>query len=158
MVRRLLVVASVLAAAGIVVVVVDPFAGGGRGNGGVLDNGYPPSLATVTRGSLSSQTEVGGTLGYAAKPDGTLYQVIDQASGTLTALPSTGRVVGCGRVLYRVTDSPVPAVRWRHPRAWRQCSPALGQGGGYTVGAGWRRNPPETVGAVQAAQTRSTEL
>jgi hypothetical protein len=106
-VRLLLVVASVLAAAGLAVVVIDPFAGGGSGNGGVVDNGYPTSLATATRGTLSSQTAISGTLGYAARPDGSPYEVIGQASGTFTELPSTGQVIGCGRVLYRVTDSPV---------------------------------------------------
>jgi hypothetical protein len=102
-----LVALALALAAGIAVVVIDPFAGGGNGNGGVRDNGYPTSLATVTRGSLSSQTEVGGTLGYAAQPDGNPYQVIGQASGTFTSLPSSGQMIGCGRVLYRVTDSPV---------------------------------------------------
>jgi Putative peptidoglycan binding domain len=106
-VARLLVALALVLAAGIAVAIVDPFAAGGSGKSGVLDNGYPTSLATVTRGTLSSQTSVAGTLGYAAQPDGSLYQVVGQASGTFTELPRVGQVVGCGRVLYRVTDSPV---------------------------------------------------
>jgi peptidoglycan hydrolase-like protein with peptidoglycan-binding domain len=96
-----------LAAAGSAVVLTDPFAGGASAKGGVPDNGYPTSLATVTRGSLSSQTSVGGTLGYAAAPDGSAYEVVNQASGTLSWLPSSGQVIACGQVLYRVSNNPV---------------------------------------------------
>ena len=96
------VLGLVLTAAGTVVALADPFAATGSGKGGVLDNGYPTSLTAVTRGSLSSQTSVGGTLGYAGS-----YSVVNQRQGTFTALPGTGQVVGCGGVLYRVTDSPV---------------------------------------------------
>jgi hypothetical protein len=103
----LVVLVLALAAAGIAVVITDPFAGGRGGQRGVLDNSYPTSLATVTRGTLSSQTEVSGTLGYAAAPDGSPYEVVNQASGTLSNLPDTGQVIGCGQVLYRVSDNPV---------------------------------------------------
>lgn len=98
----LAVLVLALAAAGTLAALADPFAGAGNGMGGVLDNGYPTSLATVTRGSLSSRTSVGGTLGYAGS-----YSIVNQRQGTFTALPGTGQVVGCGGVLYRVTDSPV---------------------------------------------------
>jgi hypothetical protein len=96
-----------LATAGTAVVLTDPFAGGGNAQGGMLDNGSATSLTTVTRGTLSSQTDVSGTLGYAAQPDGSPYQVVNQASGTFTALPAAGQRVGCGQVLYRVTARPV---------------------------------------------------
>jgi hypothetical protein len=60
------------------------------------------STATVTRRSLSSQTQVAATLG-----DGGSYGVVNQASGTITALPAVGEVVALGQVLYRVSGSPV---------------------------------------------------
>jgi hypothetical protein len=96
-----------LAAAASAVALTDPFAGGGSAKGGVPGNGYPTSLATVTRGSLSSQTSLGGTLGYAGAADGSAYQVINEAGGTLSELPDGGQVIGCGQVLYRVSDNPV---------------------------------------------------
>lgn len=108
--RRLmwaLVAIAVALAAAVATVIADPFAGGGPPQRGVLDNTSGTSLATVTRGSLASKTEVSGTLGYAAAPDGSPYQVINQANGTLSALPPTGAAIGCGQVLYRVSDSPV---------------------------------------------------
>jgi peptidoglycan hydrolase-like protein with peptidoglycan-binding domain len=103
----LVVLVLALATAATAAVITDPFAGGGNPQGGVLDNGSATALATVTRGSLSSQTEVSGTLGYAAAPDGSAYEVVNQASGTLSKLPGTGQVTGCGQVLYRVSDNPV---------------------------------------------------
>src|SRR5919108_4080969 len=63
--RRLLAAIALLlvAAAAVAVAVTDPFAGGS--GGGVSDNGSATSLATVERRSLSSQTQVDGTLGHA---------------------------------------------------------------------------------------------
>ena len=66
--RRRRVVAAVLAlivAAGVVVVVTDPFSNGGGSPGGVSDNGYATSTASVVRESISQQTQVSATLGYA---------------------------------------------------------------------------------------------
>jgi peptidoglycan hydrolase-like protein with peptidoglycan-binding domain len=55
--------AALLVAAAVAVVVAEPFAGGG--SSGVPDSGTATALATVERRSLSSQTLVDGTLGYA---------------------------------------------------------------------------------------------
>jgi hypothetical protein len=64
--RRLLAVtAALLLVIGVLVAVVDPFAGKASGGGGVVDNGTPTGLVTVMRRSLTSQTQVSGTLGYA---------------------------------------------------------------------------------------------
>ena len=61
--RRLLaVIVLLVAVAGVVLVVTDPFGGGS--SGGVRDNAYPTSLATVRRRSLTSLSLVSGTLGY----------------------------------------------------------------------------------------------
>jgi hypothetical protein len=73
------------------------------------------SLATVTRGPLSSQVNESGTLEYAAWPDGSPYQVVNQASGPYTALPSAGDVTRCGEVLYRVANSPIALLCGRTP-------------------------------------------
>ncbi len=65
-----------------------------------------PASATqpVFRTDLVSQTPVDGTLGYAGS-----YTVLGQGAGTLTWLPSVGRTIGQGQVLYRV-DNGVPVV------------------------------------------------
>jgi hypothetical protein len=82
------------------------------------------ALATVTRRSLSSQTEVNGTLGYSgsytvvipdsggSQPSGTGQgaapgQGAGASAGTFTALPAAGRVVRRGHRLYSVSGSPV---------------------------------------------------
>jgi hypothetical protein len=69
---------------------------------GAADNSDPTGLATVTRGTLSSQVQVNATLGYAGS-----YSVLNQASGTFTSLPSAGKVIRRGQVLYRVSNAPV---------------------------------------------------
>jgi peptidoglycan hydrolase-like protein with peptidoglycan-binding domain len=91
----------------IALVVVDPFASGGGSTSGAIDNTYPTALTTVRRGALTSQTQVSGTLGYGAAPDGSPFSVVGRISGTYTWLPSTGQVVRCGQVLYRVANNPV---------------------------------------------------
>jgi peptidoglycan hydrolase-like protein with peptidoglycan-binding domain len=105
--RLLALLGMVAAAAAIVLVVVDPFASGGASRGGAIDNGYPTGLTAVRRGTLTSQTQVSGTLGYGAAPDGSPFSVVGRISGTYTWLPSTGQVVRCGQVLYRVANNPV---------------------------------------------------
>jgi peptidoglycan hydrolase-like protein with peptidoglycan-binding domain len=101
--RRLLATGAVmLALAAAVLVVIDPFAGSRKPDGGVSDNASATSLATVTRRSLSSQQNENGTLGYAGE-----YSVVNQAGGTLTALPRVGQVVRSGHVLYEVAEQPV---------------------------------------------------
>jgi hypothetical protein len=99
--RRWVVVAVVVVAAGALVVVrgVSGGAGVSRGSGA---NGSATSLATVTRQSLSEQTQVTGTLGYAGN-----YTVLGQTPGTVTWLPAVGQVVHQGQVLYWVDGAPV---------------------------------------------------
>lgn len=92
---------AVVAAAGIALGVTDSFRSG-RPTGVVTDNPYPTSTATVTRQDLASETPVNATLGYAGD-----YSVVNQASGTLTALPQLGEVVSEGQVLYEVNGEPV---------------------------------------------------
>ncbi len=109
--RRWVIVAVVLVliAAGAVVVVSGVFDGGG-GSSASGDNGSATSLATVTRRSLSTQTQFNGTLGYAGS-----YTVLGQAHGTVTWLPKVGQVIRHGQVLYRVDEAPVVLLYGSHP-------------------------------------------
>jgi Putative peptidoglycan binding domain len=85
-----------LAALGLVVVTIavvvfvsDPFSGPGKPSG-VSDNASQISLATVTQQTLSSQTQVSATLGYAGAasirlPTGTSPSAVQQAEQAVTS-------------------------------------------------------------------------
>jgi len=85
--RRRLLAAVLLVAAGMVVIVTDPFSGGDSG-GGVSDNEYPTSTQMVMRESISQQTQVSATLGYAGDltirlPAGIAPAIVARAQQTL---------------------------------------------------------------------------
>ena len=109
--RRRRVIASlvVLALVGTGLAVWSFGRAGRQANEGI-DNGTSTSLATVTRGSLSSRTSVNGTLTYAGS-----HSVVNQATGTLTALPAVGDVIEPGEVLYRVNGDPVVLLQGNVP-------------------------------------------
>jgi multidrug efflux pump subunit AcrA (membrane-fusion protein) len=92
------------------VLAVWSFGRGGRQANEGIDNGSSTSLATVTRDSLSSRTSVNGTLTYAGG-----HSVVNQATGTLTALPAVGDVIKPGEVLYRVDGDPVVLLQGNVP-------------------------------------------
>jgi multidrug efflux pump subunit AcrA (membrane-fusion protein) len=99
-----------LAAAGLLLVVVAAsalFLWGGGKRASTTVQMAPVSTEAVQKGRLSAAVSQVGTLTYRARPDGSTYEAINQASGTLTALPQVGDEVGCGDVLYRVDDHPV---------------------------------------------------
>jgi hypothetical protein len=100
--RRWVIVAVVLVLLAAGALVVGGVFDGDGGSSGSSDNGSATSLATVTRRSLSAQTQVNGTLGYAGS-----YTVLGRAHGTVTWLPAVGRVIRQGQVLYRVDGAPV---------------------------------------------------
>jgi hypothetical protein len=78
-----------------------------------------PVTQPVVREDLSATTPVAATLGYAGS-----YAVTGRGGGTLTWLPRPGKVIGQGKVLYRVGNgSPVVLLYGRVPD-WR----ALGEG------------------------------
>ncbi len=89
--RRMLALAGLaLAVTVVVLIATDPFAGPGKSGAGVLDNASATSLATVQRQSLSQQTQVSGTLGYAGSssirvPSGTAPSAVQQASQQVTS-------------------------------------------------------------------------
>jgi hypothetical protein len=105
-----------LVVAGVVMVVTKPFATAGASHPGVVDNSDPTGLQIVTRQDLSSQTQVSATLGYAGS-----YSVVNQAQGTVTALPTVGQVVSQGQVLYRVDSAPAVLLYGTTP-AYRSLS------------------------------------
>lgn len=85
----LAVVVLLAIAAVVVLVVVDPFSSGGSSTGGVSDNEYPTSTQAVVRESISEQTQVGATLGYAGSltirlPSGNAPAAVSQAQQSVT--------------------------------------------------------------------------
>lgn len=111
--RRVIAIGVVVGLAGIAawLWVTDPFADQKAAAPATSDR---TSLATVTRQSLSSQTQVNATLGYSGS-----YTVVvpsagagaqggsGQAAGTFTALPAAGHVVTQGQPVYSVSLTPV---------------------------------------------------
>jgi hypothetical protein len=97
----ILAVVLMVVAAGAVAVVGGVF-DNDRNNGPQDDAGSATSLSTVTRRTLSTRTQLNGTLGYLGS-----YTVLGRASGTVTWLPRAGQVVRQGQVLYRVDGTPV---------------------------------------------------
>jgi hypothetical protein len=103
----------VVVAAAVALAVTNPFrARASSDTGGVS---YHTSTATVTRQSLTSQTQEDATLGDAGS-----YSVVNQTQGsagssgssgtgggTYTSLPAVGQVVRQGQVLYAVSGDPV---------------------------------------------------
>jgi hypothetical protein len=88
--RAVAVTAVVLAALLLMLLVIDPFSGGASSAGGPSGNGSATSLVTVVRRSLSSQTQVSGTLGYAGSssvdvPPGTAPSDLRQARQTVVS-------------------------------------------------------------------------
>ena len=84
------VVAVVGVAAAVVLAVTDPFSGPPAPAGGVGDNGYATSTATVARRSISQQTQVSATLGYAGNltirlPAGTPPAALSESQQAVTA-------------------------------------------------------------------------
>jgi multidrug efflux pump subunit AcrA (membrane-fusion protein) len=86
----LAVMGLALAVAVVVVIATDPFGGPGKSTGGVAENASATSLTTVKRQSLSQQTQVSGTLGYAGSssirvPSGTAPSAVQQAGQQVTS-------------------------------------------------------------------------
>jgi hypothetical protein len=84
-----------------------------------LSPGPATATATVARRSLSAQTEAPATLGDAGS-----FSVVNQAAGTVTALPAAGRVLRQGAGLYKVNAVPVILLYGRVP-AWRTLSEGM---------------------------------
>jgi hypothetical protein len=127
--RRRLVAAGaaiVVAAGAVAVAVTDPF----RGSSPPAAPGTEATgLRTVTRQSLSSDTQVNATLGYAgnydvvvagsasasAQPGASPQPGGSSSAATFTALPQPGQVVRQGQGLYSVNGSPVALLYGAEP-------------------------------------------
>jgi hypothetical protein len=106
------VVVALIAAGALAAAAVGAFSGSGSPTTG--SSVYHTGTATVTRQSLTEQTQEDATLG-----DAGTYSVVNQAqgssggsasgsgAGTYTSLPQVGAVVRQGQVLYAVSGSPV---------------------------------------------------
>jgi hypothetical protein len=127
---------------------------GGRGTSGPGDGGglYGTTTAVVRRETLSAQTTVNATLGYAGSYTVTVPG--PGSPGVLTWLPPAGRVIGQGQVAYRTNNGVPTYLLYGRVPAWR----ALGEGmhgadvaqlnhdlvrlgyagSGYIAAAGWR--------------------
>ena len=92
--RGLLAGAVVVGVAAAVLVVVDPFSSGGSQSVAVSDNAYPTSTQAVLRESISQQTQVSATLGYAGDltirlPAGNAPAMVTVAEQTVTTDQTT---------------------------------------------------------------------
>jgi hypothetical protein len=74
----------------------------------------PPATRPVVREELSSRTPVPATLGYAGS-----YSVRGQGGGTLTWLPSPGRVIRQGQVLYKTGNGSPVVLLYGSVPDWR---------------------------------------
>jgi peptidoglycan hydrolase-like protein with peptidoglycan-binding domain len=82
----------------------------------------PVATAAVVRTTLSTTTQLSGTLGYSGA-----YTIAAQASGTITALPAPGSTIRRGHRLYEIDGSPVYLFDGSRP-AWRPFSIGMTHG------------------------------
>ena len=103
--KRWTLAAAVILAIGGTIAVVAATSGGGQGTQAAQAPAV--STGTVERGDLANMVSQYGILEYRAQSDGSLYAVINHASGTYTMLPAAGDKIDCGSALYRVNTKPV---------------------------------------------------
>jgi peptidoglycan hydrolase-like protein with peptidoglycan-binding domain len=105
--RRAVAIGAVIVvvAATATVAVEDPFRHFAPQDNAAASDGYPTGLHPVMRGTVSEQTQVSGTLGYAGS-----YSVKGGTGEVITWLPGAGTVIRQGHVLYRVDYDRIPVV------------------------------------------------
>jgi hypothetical protein len=111
-----LVVVVVLAAGGVAAWRAGVFRSNGS-PGPASGSASAPATKPVVQRDLSETTPVNGTLGYAGS-----YPVTGKGSGTLTWLPSAGRVIRQGQVLYRVDNGTPVVLLYGSVPDWRAMS------------------------------------
>lgn len=165
--RRVLVgLALLVVAAGVALAVTDPFAGASPSSGGSLDNGTATSLVKVTRRSLTSQTQVDGTLGYAhsstlSLPVGTAPSSLRQAEQTVAAARQTLATAQAGLAADSRTLAQAQAqlaaerLRERSDCAGASAAQSGGTGNGNGNGGG---SASPCASAAQAVATDETAL
>ncbi len=153
------------------------FRGSGRPAAGA-SSGYQTGTATVTRQSLTSQTEENATLGDAgtwsvavpASSSSSSSSSSSAGSGTFTWLPQTGQVIRQGHQIYGLSGGPVVLLYGSVP-AYRDLSEGLTGADvtelnrdlvklGYTTAAalgprsGWNYYSAATAYGVEQLQTK----
>jgi hypothetical protein len=136
------------------------------GSSGAGQQGAPaPATAAVTRQDIAASVPVTATLGYAGS-----YPVTGQGNGTLTWLPSPGRVIGQGQALYQTGNGSPVVLLYGSVPDWRNLDEGttgadvsqlnhdlvdLGYAGRADVAAlGWDYYSWETAQAVQQMEGR----
>jgi peptidoglycan hydrolase-like protein with peptidoglycan-binding domain len=96
----------------------------GDGDGGGVSKAPPdePGSAPITRGDVADTKTVDGTLTYSGE-----RKVAGAPRGTVTSLPSPGRVIEQGEALYRVDRRPVTLMYGKLP-LYRTLRPGIGDG------------------------------
>ncbi|HEY0870463.1 MAG TPA: peptidoglycan-binding protein [Acidothermaceae bacterium] len=100
--RIVVVIVVVVVAVGLVIGGVALFAKKTPAQAAGADNTAATSTVAVANRSLSAQTNVSATLGYAG-----IYSVVNQALGSFSRLPKVGDVIEPGSLLYAVGGQPV---------------------------------------------------
>jgi hypothetical protein len=111
---------------GVVLAVVHPFAGTASGHGGAGDNGSSISTRRVERTSVSSQTQVTGTLGYAGSWT-VSAPAVEPGQAVYTMLPSAGRIVRRGQRLFTIDGEPTLLLYGSTP-VWRSFQAGMSPG------------------------------
>jgi hypothetical protein len=111
-------IATAAAAIGVILATSSP----GSSRGASKSSSSPSGSAVVGRRNLVATDTESGTLSYAGA-----QTVYNRLSGTITALPSVGRVVKPGQTLYEVDNSPVVLFDGTTP-AYRELTPGMSAG------------------------------
>ncbi|HTS72547.1 MAG TPA: peptidoglycan-binding domain-containing protein [Gaiellaceae bacterium] len=162
--RLLAVAAAVVLVAAIGVAVADPFAGNAASPHSSLDNGAPTATRRIVRTSLSSQSELSGTLGYAgswtvAVPAGTAQSALLQAQQQLAsgqAGLSTARATASAD-----EQALAEAKAELHAAALQESSDCAGTGaagsaGSGSAGSGSGETPSPCANAMQNVSADQT--
>jgi hypothetical protein len=83
----------------------------------------PIATVTVVRTSLSTTTQMSGTLGYS----GSYTLTANVSPGTITALPEVGQVITRGQSVFEINGQPVYLFYGRRP-SWRPLGPGVSPG------------------------------
>jgi peptidoglycan hydrolase-like protein with peptidoglycan-binding domain len=154
--------AAGLATAGLVV--ANPFEGGGGSNG--FANGSATSLATVERTSLSAQTQVDATLGFADEstivvPGGTPAATIEQAEQTAASarsqLETARATLAADRKALEQAQATLTADRQRVAVECSGVNAAQSGGGGSEGADGGSSSPCSTAAQALATDEQNAD-
>ena len=165
--RRLLAVtALLLLAAGTALALTNPFAGSSPAAGGSIDNQTATALQTVARQSLTSQTQVDGTLGYAdastvSVPAGIAPSAVRQAEQALSTAQQTlagaQTTLASDRRTLTQAQAQLTADRQKERSDCAGANAAQSGGGNGGSGSGGGSAPP-CASAAQSVATDETNL